>query len=254
MTTEANQHLQKKTGEGRSMEQGRMGWVSPNYSVSKSVSLNQATLLENRCIAINGLAPEIEAYKVLRAQIINHAKNSGGNTLMVTSALPGEGKTLTSINLALTFAKEFSQTALLVDCDLRRQMIHEYLGYNGSKGLADYLTNNEELENLIVWPGIEKLTIISGGETVSGSSELLGSPGMKTLVHEMKSRYPERFIIFDVPAVLTSSDALAFAPLVDFIAVVVRPDGNTSAKDVQKSLQMLPQEKIIGLVLNRKVS
>jgi len=171
----------------------------------------------------------------------------------VTSALPKEGKTLTSINLALTFAKEFSQTALLVDCDLRQQRIHDLLGYNGTKGLADYLTNNEQLENLIVWPGIEKLTVISGGPSVSGSSELLGSPGMKTLVEDMKARYPERFIIFDVPSVLSSADALAFAPLVDFIVVVVRADGQTSIKDVQKSLQMLPKEKVIGLVLNRKM-
>jgi non-specific protein-tyrosine kinase len=252
MTIEASSNSTRKTTEDRPVEQGKMGWVSPNYSVSRSVTLTPETLLENRCIAINGLAPEIESYKVLRAQIISHAQKNGGNTLMVTSALPGEGKTLTSINLALTFAKEFSQTALLVDCDLRQQKIHELLGYNVSKGLGDYLTNNESLENIIVWPGVEKLTVISGGQTVGGSSELLGSPGMKTLVQEMKSRYPERFIIFDVPSVLSSADALAFAPLVDFIVVVVRADGQTPAKDVQKSLQMLPQEKIIGLILNRK--
>ncbi|GAM10712.1 putative tyrosine-protein kinase YveL [Geobacter sp. OR-1] len=252
MTTEANSKTQQITTDNRSNEQGKMGWISPNYSISRSVTVVPETLLGNRCIAVNGLAPEIESYKVIRAQIIRHAQKSGGNSLMITSALPGEGKTLTSINLALTFAREFSQTALLVDCDLRQQKIHELLGYNGTKGLADYLTNGEPLENLIVWPGIEKLTVISGGQPVTGSSEFLGSPGMKTLVQEMKSRYPERFIIFDVPSVLSSADALAFAPLVDFIVVVVRADGQTSVNDVQKSLQMLPREKVIGLVLNRK--
>ena len=84
-----------------------------------------------------------------------------------------------------------------------------------------------------------------------GSSELLGSPRMKELVDDMKTRYPDRFIFFDVPPVLCAADALAFAPLVDHILVVVRA-GSTSIQDVQKSLQLLPKEKIIGLVLNRQ--
>jgi len=169
---------------------------------------------------------------------------------MITSALPGEGKTLTSINLALTFAKQYNQTVMLVDSDLRQQKIHEYLGYESSKGLTDYLQSGTPLKDLIVWTGIEKMTVISGGNTVTASSELLSSPRMKDLVKELKSRYPDRYVLFDVAPVLVVADAMAFAPLVDCIVLVVRA-GSTSIADVKQTLALLPPEKVLGFVLNR---
>lgn len=243
-------HTPLQVRTDRPVSQDKMGWHSPSYTVSRSVTLDPASVLGNRCIAFDSHAPEVDSYKVLRTQIMRRSEQNGGNTLMVTSAMAGEGKTLTAINLAMTFAKEFSQTALLVDCDLRQQRIHEVLGYNGSRGLADYLLDGEQLANLIVWPGIEKLTVISGGRTIAGSSEFLGSPGMRSLVEDMKTRYPERYVIFDAPPVLSGADALTLAPLVDYIVVVVQA-GLTAAKDVQKALQLLPKEKVVGLVLNR---
>jgi protein-tyrosine kinase len=230
-------------------EPDKMGRISPSYNVSRSIQLDPYLLLQNRCVAYQGETPEVDAYRILRTRIMHRADLSTCNTIMVTSALPGEGKTLTAINLALIFAKEFSQTVLLVDCDLRRQNIHEFLGYDAEKGLADYLLNGEPLSELIVWPGIEKLTVISGGKTLNVGSEFLASPGMKRLVQEMKHRYPERLVIFDVPPVLAGSDALAFAPLVDFVVMVVRAE-QTSAKDVQKAVALLPKAKLLGLVLN----
>ncbi|WP_236685682.1 nucleotide-binding protein [Geobacter pickeringii] len=228
----------------------RAGWVSPNYSLSRSVALNPRTMEENRCIAFHSDAPEVEQYRVLRTRIQQQVGNQQGATIMVTSALPGEGKTLTAINLALTFAREFKQTALLVDCDLRQQRVHQLLGYPGNKGLVDYLLHATPVEELFVWPGVEKLTVISGGRLLKDGSELLGSPGMRNLVHDMKHRYPDRTVIFDMPPVLVGADALTFAPLVDYILVAVKAEETQSA-DVQKALKLLPREKIIGLVLNR---
>jgi protein-tyrosine kinase len=232
-------------------EKEKIGWVSPNYTVSRSVRLVPDTILSNRCVGFFHDAPEVEHYRLLRTQVLHRAKEKGGNALMVTSSVPGEGKTLTAINLAFTFAREFKQTVLLVDCDLRQQKIHEYLGYSSEKGLIDYLLDDTPVADLITWPGMEKLTLISGGRTAIGSSELLGSPRMKDLVDDMKNRYPDRFIIFDVPPVLSAADALAFAPMIDHILVVVRA-GSTSIQDVRKTLQLLPKEKIMGLVLNKE--
>jgi non-specific protein-tyrosine kinase len=104
---------------------------------------------------------------------------------------------------------------------------------------------------MMVWPGVEKLIVISGGRTVSESSELLGSPAMKALVEEAKDRYPNRYIFFDVPPVLSGADALVFAPLADHILFVVRA-GTTPLPEVRRALEMLPREKVIGLVLNRQ--
>lgn len=229
----------------------KIGWVSPAYTVSRQVRIDPQVVARNKCVAFLSDAAEVESYRVLRTQILQRSRERGGNTIMVTSALPGEGKTLTAINLALTFAKEFRQTALLVDCDLRRQRIHELLGIGSEKGLNEYLLDDCPISDLMVWPGVEKLTVISGGRTISESSELLGSLRMKELVDDMKHRYPERYVIFDVPAVLAGADALAFAPLVDHIVVTVKA-GETPMPEVTRALKMLPREKVVGLVLNRQ--
>jgi protein-tyrosine kinase len=228
----------------------KAGWVSPAYTKSRTVKLDMNTLADNRCVAIFPYAKETEVYKVLRTQVLRYTKERGGNTIMITSALPEEGKTLTAINLAFTFAKLFEQTVLLVDGDLRQQDVHKRLGFESDRGLADYLVDDRPVPEIITWPGIDKLTLISGGRLIHESTELLGSTRMKDLVQDMKTRYPDRYVFFDVPPILSSADALAFVPLVDYIIMVVQA-GTTSTNDVKKALELIPQEKVIGFVLNR---
>jgi protein-tyrosine kinase len=229
----------------------RAGWVSPTYSQSKAIKLNPEVILANRCIAYLTRTPETEAYRVLRTRIMQliKARGDAGNTILVTSSLPGEGKTLTAINLAFTFARDFMHTVLLVDADLRKQSVHEHLGYAKDKGLVDYLVDDCPIADLICWPGVEKMALISGGRPITESAELLASPRMKELVSDLKGRYPERFIIFDSSPVLAGADVQAFVPLVDYILFVVQAE-KTSMEDVDHALQFLPQEKILGFVLN----
>jgi non-specific protein-tyrosine kinase len=234
-------------------EREKMGWVSPRYTVSRRMNLDPAVLEENRCVAFFPDAAEMEFYRVLRSQVIKLASPTGGNAIMVTSALPGEGKTLTAVNLAFIIAREFKQTVLLVDCDLKKQAVHERLGMAGDRGLIDYLLDGRPLSEIIIWPGVEKVTVISGGRTLQESSELLGSPRMQDLLAEMKARYPDRYLIFDLPPVLSGADALAFAPLADHIILVVEA-GRTSQADIRRALALLPREKILGLVLNQQES
>ncbi|MGC1454684.1 MAG: P-loop NTPase [Nitrospirota bacterium] len=241
----------RNNGDGEHKE--RAGWISPKYSQSRTVHLDPGFIAKNRCLAYSDDARETEAYRILRTRILHRTRNSGSNTILVTSALPGEGKTITAINLAVTFAREFQHTVMLVDGDLRRQSIHKYLGCAGEKGLIDYLADDVPFSELIAWPGIEKMTLISGGRPYQESAEILASPRMKALIPDIKGRYPERYIIFDAPPILTGADVLSFAPLVDQVIVVVEA-GKTSMDVVRKALQFLPQEKILGLVLNRCVS
>jgi non-specific protein-tyrosine kinase len=231
-------------------DRAKAGWVSPLYSRSRFLQLDMKAALENRCVAIMPDMPEAEHYKILRTRVLQRTLKRHGNTVMITSALPSEGKTLTSINLALTFARHFNQTALLVDCDLRNPSIHRYLGLPADKGLVDYLLDGANISDLIIWPGIEKFTVLSGGRTFPESGELLGSPRMKEVLAEMKGRYPDRYIIFDVPPVLSAADALSFAPLVDHVIMVVQA-GKTPLPEVKRALDMLPKEKVLGIVLNR---
>jgi len=228
-------------------------WKPPEYTQSMQVKLNTKTVLENRCICIEPESIEIDCYKVLRTKIQQLTQQKGWNSVMITSTLPGEGKTLTAINLALTFAKTYNQTVMLVDCDLRYQNVHKILGIQSDSGLSEYLVDNRPLQESIIWPGIDKLTLMSGGRTIQNSTELLGSPRMQVLVQEMKSRYDDRYVLFDTPPLLVGADALALAPYVDCIVMVVR-EGKTSSKDVQKAVQMLPEEKFIGFVMNHAKS
>jgi non-specific protein-tyrosine kinase len=226
-------------------------WRPPLYSKSTRIALNRNTVLDNRCVCIEPNSPEIDCYKVLRTKIQLITREEGWNTVMITSPRPAEGKTLTAINLALTFSKVYNQTVLLVDCDLRHQNVHKLLGFQSDSGLMNYLLKGQPLEELIIWPGVDKLTLISGGQTLDNSSELIGSPQMKTLIQEMKSRYEDRYVIFDTAPLLIGDDAIALAHYIDSIIMVVE-EGRTSIKDVKKALEMLPQEKFLGFVLNRQ--
>ena len=232
-------------------DERKLGWNSPTYTQSQSVTLDPKRLIANRCIGIEPDLPEIAHYKLLRTQVQQRTRDKGWNTVMVTSPKPGEGKTVTAINLALTFALEFNNTALLVDADLKQQQIHKTLGYQSEFGLSDYLLYDQPLNDLIVWPGIEKLTIISGSRTIENSTELLGSNRMRELVHEMKTRYDDRYVIFDVPPLLNVADAVAFAPIVDSILLVVE-EGRTTNNDIKAALKMIPQDKFLGFAMNRK--
>jgi protein-tyrosine kinase len=226
-------------------------WKPPVYAESNRMELDEGILVRNRCVCIKPDAKEIEFYKVLRTKIQFLARQKGLNTIMITSPREAEGKTLTCVNLAMTFAKAFNQTVMLADCDLRRQSVHRVMGISGRVGLVDYLLQERPLKDLIIWPGIEQMTVISGGRVVANSAELLGSPRMKTLVEEMKNRYDDRYILFDCAPVLSGADAMALSALVDCVVMVVE-EGRTGMGDVKKAVGMLPPEKILGFVINRQ--
>lgn len=230
----------------------KSGWVSPRYRISKMVKINLRRAERNRCVGLLSGGHETEYYKLLRTQIRRKLEENGWNSVMITSVQAGEGKTVTAINLATMFAREYAKTVLLVDADLRNQSIHRYLGYEQEYGLAEHLYDNVPVEDIIVWPGIEKMTIISGGGTTfNDGAELLNSPRMHALVKEMKQRYTDRYIFFDVSPILGSADALVFAPLVDAVLVVVEA-GKTPMPKIHKAVSLLPQEKLLGLVMNHK--
>jgi non-specific protein-tyrosine kinase len=210
-------------------------------------------VVENKGVCLLPDHPALDAYKMLRTQIFQRNNGKEARTWMVTSALPGEGKTLTAINLALTLAREYKRTVLLVDCDFRKQAVHRILGLSSEKSLVDYLVDDTPLCELIVWPGIEKLTIISGARLASEGAELMSSPRMKALVQEMKERYEDRTIIFDVPPILMRADATAFLPLVESVLLVVQA-GSTAVEEIQRAVELISKEKLLGFVFNRTPS
>jgi protein-tyrosine kinase len=195
--------------------------------------------------------PAEEDYKLIRTQIVQRTKADNKNLLMVTGPLPGEGKTLTAINVAISLAQEKDKTVLLVDADLRRPAVHEYLGLSRTPGLVEYLTDKQTLPELLVHPeDIPKLVVLPGGRPIREAAELISSPLMVDLVEELKHFYPDRYVLFDLPPMLTFTDALAFAPLVDGIILVVER-GKTPRDDIQRCLKMIEDFPLLGLVFNK---
>lgn len=241
--------MEKQEQEQATSARNKHGWVSPNYTKSDRIVLDDQVLQDNRCVGLRETGLEIEAYEVLRAQILKRTEAEQGATVMITSALPGEGKTLTSVNLAFAMAREFTQTVLLVDCDLKKQQVYQLLGIPDGPGLGNYFMENIDFSKLVRWPGVEKLTLVSGGRTLQGGSEIFSSRGMRELVIDMKTRYPDRYVFFDSPPVLGGAEALALAELVDYVILTVKAS-STSRESISKCLELLPKEKILGFVYN----
>lgn len=221
------------------------------YTFTRTVPVNLEWLRSNRIITGEEDDKVQEAYKLLRTQIVQRTKGENKNLLMITGPLPGEGKTLTAINLSLSLAQEVDKTVLLVDADLRRPTIHEYLGLPPGPGLVDYLTGARTIPELLVHPEpFPKFVVLPGGRPTAEAAELISSPMMVELVEELKHFYEDRYVIFDLPPMLSFADPLAFAPLVDGIILVVEM-GRTSREDVQRCLELLKDLPILGTVLNK---
>jgi exopolysaccharide/PEP-CTERM locus tyrosine autokinase len=158
----------------------------------------------NPCIIAYGNTdnPIAEEYRKLKSVLLRLTRDEFRNTVMVTSAVSGEGKSVTSANLAVLLAREYGQTVLLIDSDLRRPSLHEYLGIEPRIGLADCLDDGIDAGKAIEKTGIPKLSFMSAGKKVDNPGELLSSQRMKDFLLELKHRYQDRYIIIDSSPIL----------------------------------------------------
>lgn len=174
----------------------------------------------------------------------------GVNTVAVLSPAAEDGKTLTALNLAIAIAAELDRTALLVDFDLRNPSIHRRLGFEPVTGVEDCLQSGRPLhEAMVRLAGYERLAILPAKSSVANSSELLLSPRGTALFNEIKSRYVNRVIVFDMPPVLRADDALAFSRLVESGLLVVG-EGRTAREDLMRTMSLLRELTLVGTVLN----
>jgi protein-tyrosine kinase len=208
-------------------------------------------LLEREKILPPGAGgPNGAAYKMLRTQVLKRLDKLGANTLAVISAMPGSGKTLTAINLAIAIAAEYGRTALLVDFDFRHPCIHKRLGLEPRLGIEECLRSQQSIANCMIrLTGYPRLTIVPARERIEDSSELLAAERTVELMLEMRSRYTNRVLIFDLPPVLLADDALAFAKYVQAGLVVVA-EGQTRRQELTRAMRLLQDLPIVGTVLN----
>lgn len=194
---------------------------------------------------------EAEQFRTLKTSLLFSSDRKAPRTIMVTSAVPDEGKSFVAANLAVTYALSLDEHVLLMDCDLRLPTVHKVFGLpDNCDGLSDILAGTIDIPKGIHKTGVEKLNIIPGGRIPNNPTELLSSARMKNLLKEVESRYNDRYIIIDSPPPLLTAEAIALSRQVDGILIVIRHE-STRRKDVKEMIDLLGSEKIIGIIVNR---
>jgi polysaccharide biosynthesis transport protein len=190
-----------------------------------------------------------EQYRILRTNLQSISTQKPPRTFTVTSAIHGEGKTLSAVNLAVTFAHDLNKKkVLLVDADMRRSKVSKYLGINTELGLADMISDSSKLEESILNVGVENLNILPAGKAPHNPAELLGSLKFRNLVGLLRERYD--YVIFDCPPIVPVTDASIIGPLTDGAVMVVQA-GRTQRGIIKHSEGLLKQAqaKLLGYIL-----
>lgn len=217
---------------------------------SPVIKVDRQQLENQRILAPGAGGPVGSPYKMLRTQVLRRLEQLDANTLAVMSPTEGAGKTLTAINLAIAIAAETGRTALLVDLDLRNPNIHRRFGFTPEMGVEECLLSRHPVQDAMVKiMGYERLTILPAKFRIENSSELLTDQNAAKLVEDLRTRYANRIIIFDLPPVLQVDDALAFSRHVQAGLLVVN-EGHTQREDVTRSIELLRDLKFVGTVLN----
>lgn len=217
------------------------------------ITLDKAALHDSLVLPQLQDAGALRAYKILRTRVLRRLEANQWRSFALTGVTVGEGKTLTAINLAIALAQDPNTWVALIDLDLQRPRIADYLGMTnsrGEKGLSDYLQGNASFENIVYAPDIERLVVIQNFAPVVNSSEMLGSQRMLELMQSLDAEQPRRVLIFDMPPVLAADDVLAFAPQIDGLLLVVA-EGTTDRDSLRRAKEVLAEMNLLGVVLNR---
>jgi exopolysaccharide/PEP-CTERM locus tyrosine autokinase len=224
---------------------------------SRRVDLDLA-MLEATGI-VTPLAPRThiaDEYRVIKRPLISNAMGRGaaalshGNLIMVTSAVSGEGKSFTSVNLAMSIAAELDHTVMLVDADVARPSVLRMLGIPDGPGLLDLLECKAEMSDVLMKTNIDKLTILPSGTPHVRATELLASDAMRALLDDISKRYSDRIVIFDSPPLLMTTEARVLASQMGQVVMVVQADRTLQA-DVQQALSTIESCPVKMMLLNQ---
>lgn len=233
--------------------------TAPEVAVTATSRRPASPSAEFQYVEFHGLDPRIhtmiqdrtdafEQYKSLRTMILNAGQPNG--MFLITSAGAGEGKTTTSVNLAISIAQGLQETAMLIDCDMRKPQLHKMLGVQKNvTGLSGFLRNEIDLSQALIETSIPKLILLPAGPIPPNPSELISSRKMSSLLQEAKGRYPNQFIIIDSPPINQFTDALILSMKVDGVLLVARA-GKTRMVALESAIARLKKANLMGVVLN----
>lgn len=219
------------------------------YSQTRVFEPDADRLERHRIVAVRKSNRDSIHFDILRTQMLSKMEENGWRTVAVVSPTPECGKTTVAINLAYSIAYDSKRTAMLVDFDLRRPRVAEYLGVPVECTLNDVLAGQATIPDALVNPSLPGLVILPTAGRVSKSSEMLGSQRVSALIDEMRERYPERIVLFDLPPMLLTDDALTVMPKMDCVLMVVG-NGMVTRGEIEESLRHLHGRNLLGVVLN----
>lgn len=221
-----------------------------NYSQTRVVELGEDHLEKNRIVSFSKRNFLSMHFDILRTQILRKMDENGWRTLAIVSPTPECGKTVVAINLAMSIAHHTHKTAMLVDFDLRRPRVASYLGIESEVSLNEVLAGDADLAEAMVNPGLPKLVLLPTTRPVSKSSELLSSKKVAALIKELRERYPDRIVIFDLPPILRTDDAISLLPKIDCTLMVIG-NGMVSESELEEAMRHLQASNCLGTVLNK---
>lgn len=198
-----------------------------------------------------------EEFRIVKRPLLENVRGQGAmrpdraNLIMVTSALAGEGKTQTAINLATSIAMELDHTVLLVEADVLRPSALERLGVQASKGLLDLLEFPQtQLSDVLLRTNIPKLTLLPAGTASSRSTELLASGAMNSLLNELASKYADRIIIFDTPPLLSTTESRVLATHMGQVVMVIEAN-KTPINTIKQAFATVENHPVVMSMLNK---
>jgi len=218
--------------------------------VKTSVFANDNHIDKNLVTLLKPQSFEAEQFRILRTNLLFPSSGRSPRTIMVTSAMPDEGKSLVAANLAISIAQGIQEFVLLIDCDIRRPCIHTQFGFGDVAGLSDYLSKDIPISSLLLKTKVKKLSILPGGPPPKNPSELISSQHMSKLLQEVKYRYSDRFVVIDSPPPRLTAESKALSRQVDGVLLVIEY-GRTSREMAMELINIIGKEKIIGIVFNK---
>jgi len=192
---------------------------------------------------------EAEQFKKLRTNILFPNTGRSPRSILVTSAVPGEGKSFVAANLSVSIANNIDKHVLLMDCDIRKPCIHSRFGFKNLPGLSEYLSGERTLESVFARTAVNRLAILPGGLPPANPSELLSSMRMTDLLKEIVARYRDRYIVIDAPPPQLCAETNAIARQVDGILLVIKY-GSTKQDAINDLIDLFGKKNIIGVVFN----
>ncbi len=220
-------------------------------SFNDPLPVNEYNQLDKNLVALfKPQSFEAEQFKILKTSLLFPTTGKPPKVIMVSSAVPGEGKSFVAANLAISLAQNIDEHVLLMDCDLRIPTVHTRFGFGETAGLSDYLSGRTSLSSLFLKSKVDKLTILPAGKPPHNPSELLSSDRMLQLIDEVKSRYSDRYIIIDTAPPQLTAESTALAKQVDGVLLVINY-GKTKREVIDELVNSFGKEKILGIILNR---